>query len=98
MKKTLLFLLFCFFSFNAIGSEQFNFDITEIEITENGNKFLGKKRGKVTTNNGISFKANEFEYIKNLNLLKARGNIIVNDNINKFYIYSNGRPDRERKY
>ncbi len=25
--------------------EQFNFDITEIEITDNGNKFIGKKRG-----------------------------------------------------
>ena len=80
MKKTLLFLLFCFFSFNAISSEQFNFDTQKLKLL----KMVTIERGKVTTNNGMSFKANEFEYIKNLNLLKARGNIIVNDNINKF--------------
>ena len=28
-------------------AKQFNFDVTEIEILENGNKFIGKKRGKI---------------------------------------------------
>ena len=37
-------LLFCFIFFNAVGEEQFNFNVTEIEIIENGNKFIGKKR------------------------------------------------------
>ena len=89
MKKIFIFLLLYFFSLNALGTEQFNFEITEIEIIENGNKFLGKKRGKVTTNNGITFEANNFEYIKNLNLLNAKGNIIVIDSIKKFKIHSN---------
>ena len=89
MKKIFIFLLLYFFSLNALGAEQFNFDITEIEIVDNGNKFLGKKRGKVTTNNGINFEANNFEYIKDLNLLNAKGNIIVIDSIKKFKIYSN---------
>ena len=88
MKRILIFLFFYLFYSNAIGTEQFNFDVTEIEIVDNGNKFLGKKRGKVTTDNGITFEANEFEYIKDLNLLNSKGNIIVNDSVNKFYIYS----------
>ena len=39
-------LFFCFIILNAVGQEQFNFDVTEIEIIENGNKFIGKKRAQ----------------------------------------------------
>ena len=38
--------MFCAFHFifnNLLANEKFNFDITEIEIVENGNKFIGKK-------------------------------------------------------
>ena len=56
--SNILFLLLICINVNA--SEQFNFDVTEIEISENGNKFVGKKRGTISTNNGIIIKANEF--------------------------------------
>ena len=49
--------------------EQFNFDVTEIQ--HNGHKFIEKK-GTVTTNKGIIINVDEFEYIKNLNILKAK--------------------------
>ena len=48
MFKLILILFFLFFSFNANSVDQFNFDVTEVEIIENGNKFIGK-RGKITT-------------------------------------------------
>ena len=55
------------------NSEEFNFDITEVEITENGNKFKGIKRGTITVDNGIIIKANEFNYDKIKNILNTKG-------------------------
>ena len=56
----------------AISEEQFNFDVTEIEILEKGNIIKGIKKGTVTTNEGILISANQFEYDKRKNTLKAR--------------------------
>ena len=88
MLKISLILFFLLFSFSASSVEQFNFDVTEIEIIDNGNKFLGKKRGKITTNEGLIIEADEFEYNKKLNVLNASGNIIINDDIRKLLINS----------
>ena len=45
------FILISFFSivfsvlnFSILTAEQFNFDVTELSITENGNKFKGLKK------------------------------------------------------
>ena len=76
-----------FFSL-AGANEQFNFDITEIEIIENGNKFIGKKRGIVTTNDGIEIIANEFNYDKTTNIIVLNGNVVVEDTLEKSIIYS----------
>ena len=73
---------------STLAQEQFNFSITEIEIFEKGNKFRGLKRGTITTDNGISLDADRFEYDKNLNILKAFGNVIINDEINEVKIES----------
>ena len=35
------------------GSDQFNFEITEIEIKEKGNKIYGYKRGEINTDSKI---------------------------------------------
>ena len=88
MFKLILILFFLFFSFNANSVDQFNFDVTEVEIIENGNKFIGKKRGEITTNEGIVIEADEFEYNKKLNILYASGNIKINDAINSIVINS----------
>ena len=78
----ILFILFNINSLCAFAGEQFNFDVTEIEITDNGNIFKGLKRGVVTTNDGIELKADEFEYNKNTNVK------IIIKVINKlFFIY-----------
>ena len=84
MKNKFSYLIFniliIFFTFLSVSAkEQFNFDITEIEIKENGNKFLGKKRGFITSNDGLEIEANEFEYDKLENILYASGNIKILD-------------------
>ncbi len=73
---------------NSNSQEQFNFDITQIDILDNGNKFVGSKRGVITSNNGIEINADEFEYNKKLNILKASGNVKIVDDINNYVIYS----------
>ena len=94
MKNKFLYLiinfLIIFFIFpNVVAIEQFNFDITEIEIKENGNKFIGKKRGLIKSNDGLEIEANEFEYDKFKNILYASGNIKILDKKNKITLYSN---------
>ena len=61
------------------GSDQFNFEITEIEIKEKGNKIYGYKRGEINTDSKIKLQADEFIYDKQINVLSAKGNIIIED-------------------
>ena len=58
---------------SIFSSETFNFDVTEIEIKEEGNKFFGKKGGIVTTDDGTIIKAKNFDYTKDANILIASG-------------------------
>ena len=74
--------------FNAFSDDQINFNITEIEIIDGGNKIIGKKRGQITTNDGITINADQFEYDKIKNILKANGNIKIEDKINNYEISS----------
>ena len=86
-KKIFFLVILSFYIFSYSNSnEVFNFDVTEIEITENGNKFVGLKKGRITTNDGIIIDANSFEYDKKLNILKAAGNIKIEDTINNYVI------------
>ena len=88
--KLIIFILksFVLLSTSVSGVEQFNFDITEVEITEKGNVFSGYKRGTITVDNGIKIDADEFNYNKISNILKTKGNVKVVDEINKYVIYS----------
>ncbi len=80
LKTFLLFIIIFLLNISIINaSEQFNFDITEIEILEKGNKFIGKKRGLITTEDNIKIEADKFEYDKSSNILKLFGNVIIVD-------------------
>ena len=68
--------------------EQFDFNITEIEISENGNLFKGIKRGLVTSNTGVVINADYFEYNKSLNQLTAEGNVNIIDRKKNYVIFS----------
>ena len=92
-------------SFSTYAAEVFNFDVTEVEIIEKGNKFLGKNGGTATSNDGTIIKANNFEYDKLKNILIAIGDVEIDnkkENItktsqkvtyfkNKEFIFSEGQ-------
>ena len=71
----------------SISAEQFNFDITNVEILENGNLFRGNDKGIITTENGIVISADAFEYNKIQNILNADGNVKIEDKKQKIIIY-----------
>ena len=83
----ILFFLFLFIS-ETLAQEQFAFDVTKIEISDNGNKIIGTDRGLITSNNGIIIEADNFEYNKKKNLLKVNGNVIINNSIKNYKIFS----------
>ena len=99
--KTLLIVLISLINFFLIkltyAQDQFNFDVSEIEILEDGNKIIGSNRGKVLTGDGIIIEADNFIYIKNENVLNANGNVIIKDIINNYNIYSEN-IEYEKKY
>ena len=88
--KKFLLITIIFLSNNFIlhANEQFNFDVTEVEITEKGNKFIGKKRGLITTQDNIEIEADQFEYNKISNILKLTGNVKIKDFNQDSIIYS----------
>ena len=83
------FFLISLIFFHIIGSsvysnEQISFDVNEIEILEDGNKIVGKNRGIITTDSGITIEADKFEFNKIKNVLQAEGNIVIKDKINNY--------------
>ena len=48
----------------SLSNDEIIFDVTEIEILDNGNIINGQNGGKATTNNGLEIKADEFFYYK----------------------------------
>tara|TARA_Y100000768_G_scaffold187935_1_gene140790 strand:- start:770 stop:3589 length:2820 start_codon:yes stop_codon:yes gene_type:complete len=88
INKIISILIFFLFSLNAYSVESFNFDITELEILENGNKFIGNEKGIITSDNGVIINADKFEYDKILDILNASGNVKINDTKNNYIIYT----------
>jgi LPS-assembly protein len=70
------------------GDEPFNFNVTELKITDNGNTVSGYKGGTVTTDDGLKINANNFKYDKLLNILNAYGNVKIIDTLNNYIILS----------
>ena len=88
-KVLIIFLIICnLIIVKAHGNDQINFDVSEIEILDDGNKIVGKDRGTITTNNGILIEADKFEYEKTKNILKAQGNIKFKAKINNYNFFA----------
>jgi LPS-assembly protein len=88
-KTFLLFLVFNFLICVSINAnEEFVFDVTELEILENGNLIIGTKKGKVTVSNGNIITANNFKYNKISNILEASGNVKFDNQIDEILIFS----------
>ena len=84
----IFYLFFCFGYLKA--NEQFSFDVTKVEISDNGNLFKGLNRGIAKTNNEqLIIIADFFEYNKITNILIAKGNVIVEDKVKNYILESN---------
>ena len=59
--------------------EIFNFNVSELVVTEEGNLFKGYNGGEAYTEDGISIKAENFEYNKITNILIANKNVFFKD-------------------
>jgi len=86
--KTYISFLFCFFllSESAYANEPFIFNVTEIEILENGNQINGYKGGTATSEDGSTISAENFFYNKLTNILETSGNVKYLDNVKNIII------------
>ena len=75
--------------FTTTFADEFNFNVTEIQIYEDGNLIKGVKGGTVTTENNIIITADNFEYNKLTTLFKAIGNAKLIDQNENITIESN---------
>ena len=75
---------------NSLNSEEiFNFNITELEITNDGTVFTGSDGGEVYTNDGTSVTAENFEFNKITSLLVASNNAKLVDTSQDIVIFAN---------
>ena len=67
-------------------AEEFIFEVSDLEIIDNGNIYRGKNRGKIITNTQLELLSDNFEYLKITNQLKANGNVQLFDSKNDLTI------------
>ena len=71
------------------SEEIFNFNVSELEVTEEGNLFRGYNGGEAYTDDGISIKAENFEYDKTTNILIANKDVKFKDQNKNLIIIAN---------
>ena len=76
---SLFFILLGIFLTKVTVAEEFIFEVSDIEITKNGNIYKGKNRGKIIANTQLELLSDNFEYFKKTNLLKTSGNVRLFD-------------------
>jgi LPS-assembly protein len=93
MKNNIKYFLYCivwcliFITWPKAG-EQFTFDVTEIQISNDGNQINGYKGGTVHTEDGDKIIADEFSYNKITNILEAVGSVKFTNKSNDTIIFS----------
>ena len=70
----------------SIMAEEFIFEVNTLEITDNGNIYKAKTRGKIKANTQLELISDNFEYYKKTNQLKTSGNVQLYDFINNITI------------
>ncbi|MDB9735498.1 organic solvent tolerance protein [Candidatus Pelagibacter ubique] len=74
-----LVILFTLSNFSRVLGEEFIFEITDLEITENGNIYKGNNRGTIRTDSQLKLISDNFEYLKEINRLEANGDVQLFD-------------------
>ena len=86
--KIILILFLNLVFTTKVISDDFIFNVSELEITESGNVYKGINGGKITTDNGIEITSNTFKYNKLTSLLETNGNVVLFDKIKNITIKS----------
>ena len=97
LSKFIYILLFLNINFTIAYSEQFKFNVTEIEILNNGNLYKGLDKGSIETDTGILINAQTFIYDKLKNTVNAEGNVKIEDTINNYVIFSDNAVYRRNE-
>jgi len=84
----LIFFYFFLLSKSVYSNEPFIFNVTEIEILENGNQINGYKGGTATSEDGSTIAAENFFFNKLTNILEVNGNVKYLDITNDIIITS----------
>ena len=84
--KILLVVILTLGSLEFVYGEEFTFEVSEIEIIDNGNIYKGNNRGKITTDTQTEIISNNFEYLKKTNRLEASGDVQLTDFKNNIII------------
>ena len=74
-----LVLVFTLCNLSQVLGEEFIFEISDLEITENGNIYKGNNRGTIRTDSQLEFISDNFEYLKKINRLEANGDVQLFD-------------------
>ena len=84
--KIIFLITLCLNFFEFSHGEDFIFNVTEIEIEDNGNLYKGINKGKITTDNQIEIISNNFKYLKKANNLEVNGKVKLTDYKNNIII------------
>ena len=60
-------------------SDEFIFNVTDLEILENNTVYKGNNRGKVVTDTQVELISDNFVYLKKINRLETNGNVQLTD-------------------
>ena len=74
-----LILIFNINSLSIANSDEFTFNVTDLEILENNTVYKGNNRGKVITDTQVELESDNFIYLKKINRLETNGNVKLTD-------------------
>ena len=75
----LLILIFNISPLSFANSDEFTFEVTDLEILENNTVYKGNNRGKVVTDTQVELMSDNFIYLKKINRLETNGNVELTD-------------------
>ena len=83
-----IFILF-FFLEEKVKSQELQFNATEIQSLEKGNKILAKNGVEIIDPKGIVIKADQAEYDKIQSIIKVKHNVDIIDEVNNNTLITN---------
>jgi len=84
---TILFIFILNLNFIVSAySEEFTFNIPELQIKENGNIYQSLERGKINSSDQVEIISDNFKYLKKTNRLTANGDVQLVDKKNNITI------------